>query len=184
LVGDLRDCVKLLLTRRSIRRFRDEEVPWSLVEEVLDAARYAPSAVNSQPWKFVVVTDRALLDRLAGIHAGALPLRRAPLGIVVVCDKSRSPKSYMLDCANATMYIMLAAHAHGLGTVSIQAIGYQDAIREILGIPEDREPVAVLAVGWPAEQPQPRPRRPLSEILHINRYGSKPQQLLGKPPAA
>ncbi|ABM81430.1 nitroreductase family protein [Hyperthermus butylicus] len=71
------------------------------------------------------------------------------------------------------MYIMLAAHAYGLGTVWIQAIGYQNAIKEILGIPEDKEPVSVLAVGWPAEQPPQKPRKPLSEILYVNKYGER-----------
>lgn len=168
-----RECVDLLLTRRSIRRYRGEGVPLDVILRILDIARYAPSAKNSQPWEFIVVTDREKLDKLSEIHAWAKPVKRAPAAVVVVCDRSKSPTSYLMDCANAAIYMMLAAHAYGVGTVWIQALRDQDAIREILGIPSDRDPVAIIAMGWPAEDPPPRPRKPLEELVHINEYGKR-----------
>lgn len=140
---------------------------------MLDIARFAPSARNSQPWEFLVVTDPAVKEKLAGIHPWAYPLKEAPLAVIVVCDKKKSPVSHQLDCANATVYAMLAAHAYGLGTVWIQALRNQDEIRKLLSIPEDKYPAAILAVGWPAERPEARPRRPLTEITYLNRYGAK-----------
>ena len=166
-----KECVDLLLTRRSIRRYREEEIPLDMIMRILDIARYAPSAKNSQPWEFVVVTDRAKLDKLSEIHVGARPLKRAPAAVVVVCDRSKSPTSYLMDCANATIYMMLAAHAYGVGTVWVQALRDQSVVREILGIPADKDPVAIIAMGWPAEDPPVRPRKPLEELVHINEYG-------------
>jgi len=164
-------CTELLLGRRSIRRFKPEDVSDEILYRVIEIARYAPSARNSQPWEFIVVRDAELKEKLAGIHAGAKPLRQAPLAVVVVCDPRKSPVSYMLDCANAATYFLLAAHALGLGTLWIQALRNTDEIRELLKIPEGRVPVAIIAVGWPDESPEPRPRRELKEITHLNRYG-------------
>ena len=151
--------LKFLLTRRSIRKFKRKPVSLDLVLKILDVARYAPSAKNSQPWEFIVVTDEAVRERLSRIHMWATPIRKAPIAIVVVCDKNASPTSYHVDCANTTMYIMLAAHALGLGTVWIQTLKNIDEIKEILKIPEGKIPIAILALGWPDEKPEPKPRK-------------------------
>jgi len=167
------DFLKFLLTRRSIRKFKKKPVDLNLVLKILDVGRYAPSAKNSQPWEFIVVTDEAVRERLSRIHMWASPIRKAPITIVVVCDKNASPTSYHVDCANATMYIMLAAHALGLGTVWIQTLRNIDEIKEILKIPEGKIPIAILALGWPDEKPEPKPRKRLEEIVYMNTYGNK-----------
>jgi len=167
------DFLKFLLTRRSIRKFKKKPVDLNLVLKILDVGRYAPSAKNSQPWEFIVVTDEAVRERLSRIHMWASPIRKAPIAIVVVCDKDASPTSYHVDCANATMYIMLAAHALGLGTVWIQTLRNIDEIKEILKIPEGKIPIAILALGWPDEKPEPKPRKRLEEIVYMNTYGNK-----------
>ncbi len=164
------NCIDFLLSRRSIRKFQDRDVPMEIIEKILDVARYAPSAKNRQPWTFIVVRDREIIDRLSRIHRYASPLRNAPTAIVVACNKLESPVSYQVDCANATMYIMLAAHALGLGTVWIQALRNIEEIQEILKLPQHIIPVAILAVGWPAEKPTARPRKPLAELICINTY--------------
>jgi len=91
--------------------------------------------------------------------------------VVVACVNEESPTSYMLDCANATIYFMLAAHALGLGTVWIQTLRNTREIQGILGLPSNVTPVSILAVGYPAENPAPRPRKPLEEIVYLNKYG-------------
>jgi nitroreductase len=169
----MEECLKFLMSRRSIRLFEDREVSDELIRRILDVARYAPSAKNSQPWEFVVVKDEEIRKRLASIHRYAYPLQRAPVAIAVLCDPKLSPDSYLADCANATIYLMLAAHALGLGTVWIQSLRNVKEINEIIGAPEGRIPVALIALGWPAEKPEARPRKELSEIVHINRYGNK-----------
>jgi len=120
--GESERLLKFLLTRRSIKRFKDAPVGIDVVLRILDAARYAPSIKNRQPWVYIVVSDREVKSRLARIHEWARPLEGAPPAIVVACDKSAAPESYQVDCANTAMYIMLAAHALGLGTVWIQTL--------------------------------------------------------------
>jgi len=165
------DLLEFLLTRRSIRQFKPDPVPDDLILKVLDLARYAPSAGNRQPWVFVVVKDPEVRGKLASLRSGAAPLARAPVGIVVACDRSTSQLSYQVDCACVTMYIMLAAHALGLGTVWIQALANTEEIQKLVGLPENYVPVAIVALGYPAEKPQPRPRKPLEEIVYLNRFG-------------
>ncbi len=165
------DLIKLLMSRRSIRKFKREPVPEDLILRILDAARYAPSAKNSQPWSFIIIEDEMIKGKLGKIHRWASPLLRAPLAIVVACDREASPTSYLVDCANAVMYMMLAAHALGLGTVWIQSLRNIEEIREIIKLPDRLIPVAILAVGWPDESPSPRERRDLGEIVYLNEYG-------------
>ena len=165
------DHLRFLISRRSIRKFKDRPVSDELILKILDAARFAPSAKNSQPWEFIVVKDDLLKERLGRIHRYASPLLGAPLAIVVVCDREASPTSYLVDCANAVMYVMLAAHALGLGTVWIQSLRNVEEVQELLELPERLIPVAILAVGWPDESPNPKKRKELREIVHLDRYG-------------
>lgn len=169
----MEECLELLLTRRSIRRFRREDVDDEVIFKMLDAARFAPSARNSQPWEFIVIRDRKVKEELGRVHRYASPLLNAPLGIAVICNPKLSPTSYLVDCANATIYAMLAAHALGLGTVWIQTLRDIEKIQGILGVPEDLVPVAILAVGWPDEKPEARPRKKLSEVTYLNSYGKR-----------
>ncbi len=162
---ELEPCLELLLTRRSVRKFRDVPVPDDLVRRILDVARYAPSAKNRQPWRFFVVRDRSLIRILSSIHRWAKPLERAPLCLVVVCDRREAPISYQLDGANATIYIMLAAHALGLGSVWIQTLRDIPKIQRILHLEEEEIPVSMIALGWPAESPSPPPRKELKDLL-------------------
>lgn len=164
------DCIEFLLSRRSIRRFQDKEVSLDIIEKILDVARYAPSAKNKQPWIFIIVRKKEILDKLSKIHRGASPLKNASLAIVVACNRHESPVSYQVDCANAAMYIMLAAHALGLGTVWIQTLRNIEDIQGILKLPKHIVPVAILAVGWPAEKPVAKPRKPLSELVCMDIY--------------
>ena len=163
--------LEFILSRRSIRVFKPEPVPLELLEKIVDIARYAPSSKNRQPWNFIIVTERSIIEKLSQIHRWSKPLRGAPACIVVASDVGVSPVSYQVDGANAAMYIMFAAHALGLGTVWIQTLRNIGNVQEILGLPENLVPIAIIAIGWPAERPEPRPRKSLSEIAFLNRYG-------------
>jgi nitroreductase len=166
------ELLNFLISRRSIRKFKPNPVPDELILKVLDVARYAPSARNSQPWVFIVVKDPEIKKKLANVHVWAKPLENAPVGIVVACNTEVSPESYQVDCANATMQIMLAAHALGLGTVWLQTLRNVSEIQEIVGLPKNYVPVAMLALGYPDERPSPKKRKELKEIVYLNRYGS------------
>ena len=102
----------------------------------------------------------------------ALTARGAATGLVA-CDKNASPVSYQVDCANATMYILLAAHALGLGAVWLQALRNVEDIQKLLNLPENIVPVAIVALGFPAEKPLARPRKPLEEITYVDKFGNK-----------
>ncbi|MEM1644635.1 MAG: nitroreductase family protein [Ignisphaera sp.] len=169
---DSESFVKFLLSRRSIRKFKKDFPSLDLVKRILDVARYAPSAGNRQPWIFIVVTDPEIKNRLAKIHRWAYPLEEAPIGIVIACNKDISPDSYLVDCANVAMYIMLAAHAFGLGTVWLQTLRNIEDIQNILNLPSNYIPVSMIAVGYPAETPYPKARKELKEITYLNFYGN------------
>ncbi|MEM0380718.1 MAG: nitroreductase family protein [Desulfurococcaceae archaeon] len=167
------DPVEFLKSRRSIRKFKDSKPPLELVLKALDVARYAPSAKNSQPWRFIIIDDRELLNKLSYLHPGAKPLESAPLAIAVVCNIDESPVSYMVDCANATTYLLLALHALGLGSVWIQTLRNIDELKKVFDLPENIVPIALIAIGYPDETPVLKQRRSLSEITFLNKYGNR-----------
>lgn len=143
-------------TRRSIRRFSDKPVAEELLEKALDAAMMAPSAGNGQPWHFVVVTDRALLDKVPEIHPYATMCREAPTGVLVCGDTSveKYPGNWPVDCAAATQNLLLAVHALGLGAVWTGIYPGEErceAFRKLFGIPTHVVPLAFVPIGYPAE---------------------------------
>ena len=167
-----------IMTRTSIRQFTAEPVPQDVVEQLLRAGMAAPTAMNSQPWEFVVLNDRDTLDRLAGKLRYAKMLERAPLAIVVCArttfldreGRERENIFWVDDCAAATENILLAAHALGLGAVWTAAKDDRGAIvRDALGIPEGYATLNVIAIGYPAENPAPKDKwKP--EKIHWNKF--------------
>ncbi|MEM1929657.1 MAG: nitroreductase family protein [Thermofilaceae archaeon] len=168
-----RDCINALLTRRSIRKFKKDDVPFDLVLKAIDIARHAPSARNWQPWEFVVVRDRDRREQLSKIHPWARYAAEAPVAIVVLADQQRAPDSYMIDGSLAAMYLWLAIHCLGLGAVWLHTVPVADKVRQIIGAPDHLFPIGLFAVGYPDEQPPPRPRKELKEIVHLETYGRK-----------
>lgn len=166
-------CIEMLLSRRSIRRFKDEDVSIDLVLKAIDVARYAPSSKNSQPWRFIIINDKNLLDKLSRIHGNAMPLSQAKIGIVVLACPEESPTSYVVDASLAAIYLWLALHCLGLGAVWIQTLRNIDDIKRILNIKNNLVPIAIFAVGWPAERPKTRFRREVAKITYLNLYGNK-----------
>ncbi|MCD6244763.1 MAG: nitroreductase family protein [Candidatus Korarchaeota archaeon] len=168
--------LEFLRTRRSIRRFRPDPVDDEIVLKILDIARFAPSGHNYQPWEFIIIRSRDTIEKLGNLRRDSRPLLNAPMGILVVCDKEITPTTYQLDGANVTMYIMLAAHALGLGTVWLHTLFDAEHVRniqEILGIPPNKVPISLIAIGWPNERPSPKSRKPLEELVHCEKYGRK-----------
>lgn len=165
--------LELVRTRRSIRRYRPDPVPEELLRQVLEAARWAPSAINSQPWHFLVITDagrRAALAEKAR-YMGIITskhLAAAPVVIAIIGDP-RGNRFYLVDCSLAGMSILLAAHAQGLGTCWIGGFT-QDQVRPILGVPPDREVVGLITLGYPAEMPPAPPRLPLERLVSREVY--------------
>jgi len=168
----------LLKGRRSIRRYRPDPVPDEMVEQLLEAGQWAPSASNRQPWAFIVVRDETILRQVAQ-HAAYYFIRwahvaEAPLLIVLCGDgRSRIYRQFLHeDVGLAGSQIMLQAKALGLGSCWIGALD-RKAIAGILKLPDRMEIVGLLTLGFPAEDPPPPPRKPLAEIVHYDIYGNR-----------
>ncbi len=111
------ETIEAIMTRRSVRKYTSQEVSEEQVEQLLRAGMQAPSANNGQPWHFVVIRDRAILDEIPKFHPYAQMLKSAPLAILVCADlaHTNSPDYWMVDCSAATENILLAAHVLGIG---------------------------------------------------------------------
>ncbi len=175
------DVFKAIEDRRSIRAFTDKPVTDKDVIRILDAARQAPSAGNLQPWEFIVVRDAGIKKGLVEAALDQAFIEEASVVIVVCADKLRSSQRYdrrganlycLQDTAAAIQNLHLAAHALGLGTSWIGAFNEAE-IRKLLTIPLNVRPVAIIPVGYPAEEPMPRRRRSLVEIVHYEKFGRK-----------
>jgi nitroreductase len=170
------DRIAFLRSLRAVRSFRPDPVPEEVVDDILEVARWSGSASNRQPWELVVIRNRETLRALASLEGYAHHLRDASLGIVLVMAGVRAEQE-TYDDGRLSERIMLAASAHGVGS-SIGWIvgGGRDAAKELLGIPESRTVRTAISLGYPAEGARraTRPgqaRKPLSEIVHEERYG-------------
>ncbi len=163
-----------ILTRRSIRKFTSQPVSNELVEKILRAGMQAPSARNKQPWHFVVIRNREILDKISVIHPYAYMLKEAPLGILICGDsKIEITIEYIVqDCSAATQNMLLAAHDSGLGAVWLGIYPREPrikALRELLNIPEHIIPVSMIAIGYPDEKKSPENRfKP--ERIHYDKW--------------
>ncbi len=166
------EALEAILSRRSIRRYTDEPVSETAVTQLLRAACAAPSANNQQPWTFVVIDERELLDAIPDVHPYARMSKEAPL-VVLVCglpERERHPGYWEQDCAAATQNLLLAAHAQGLGAVWCGVHPREQrvqGVRELLGIPAEVVPFALIVVGHPAEEKPPSDRYS-EERVHRN----------------
>ena len=163
-------------SRKSVRQYTSEPVSQEDIETLLRAAMAAPSAVNFQPWRFVVLSEREQLDALAEHLPSAKMITQAPLAIVVCGETlwmggSENP-FWAQDCSAATQNLLLAAEAIGLGAVWTAA--YPDAerckaISEALGLPSTVQPLCVVPIGHPAGEDQPKDKwKP--ENIHYGRW--------------
>jgi nitroreductase len=189
------ELMEAITGRRSIRKYTSRPVDDETLNTILEAARQAPSWANSQCWRFVVVRDENLRNRLADTaievttgkaNRGVEAMRVVPVAIVACAQMRKAgyyvkggkgPVTdkgdwYMYDVALAMQNLTLTAHAMGLGTVHIGAF---DAIKvaEILGVPEGFVVVSMTPLGYPDESPNPRPRKELAEIVFYDKFGGE-----------
>jgi nitroreductase len=169
------DRIAFLRSLRAVRRFRPDPVPREVVNDILEVARWSGSASNRQPWEMVVIQDRETLGAVARVEGYAHHLRDAPLGIVLVMAGERAEQE-TYDEGRLAERVMLAALAHGVGSSVGWIVGSgRDAAREILGVPEGRVVRTAISLGYPDEgarrQRAVQARKPLSEIVHEERYG-------------
>ncbi len=166
--------MEAILSRRSIRKYTKEIIPDNIIKELLEAAMSAPSAVNEQPWHFIVIKARQILDEIPKIHPYSIMLRDAPVAILVCGDlqRQRAPGFWVQDCSAATQNILIAVQAKGLGAVWLGIYPREDRVREfqkLLGIPDHVIPFSLVSIGYPAEQKPPANRYDESRI-HYDRW--------------
>ena len=180
--GDLRTAEAVLsnmASRRSVRSYEDREVPHEMVERLLRAAMAAPSAKNRQPWEFVVVDERGILDALAARLKYAKMLAQAPLAIIV-CAETKIRHSdgsvtenpfWEHDASAATENLLLAAEALGLGAVWTAASDPErsSAVKSVIDMPETVMPLCVVPIGVPAGEERPKDKWNPAKIHH-NRW--------------
>ena len=173
--GIAEDRITFLRSLRAVRSFRPDPVPQEVVDDILEVARWSGSASNRQPWELVVIRDKETLGALARVEGYADHLRGASLGIMLVMAGERTEQE-TYDEGRLAERVMLAALAHGVGSsVGWIVGGGRDAAREILGVPEGRMVRTAISLGYPDEGARRRragqARKPLSEIVHEERYG-------------
>jgi nitroreductase len=170
--------IEAIKERRSVRAYTSEDVSDEDVERLIDAARWAPSAGNGQPWAFVVIKDLEMKRKLSHAAQNQSWLQTAPVVIVVCADLKQANSVYgdrgknlysMQDTAAATENILLAAQELGLATCWVGAFQEND-VAKIVKAPSNIRPVAMVAVGHPAERPVARQRRSVNEIIHYGTF--------------
>lgn len=164
--------LETILTRSSVRAYTSQPVEEEKIELMLRAAMAAPTAVNKQPWAFIVVDDRAVLDSLAARLPFARMAAKAPLAIVVCGDLDKAltevDRNYWVqDCSAATENLLLAAHSLGLGAVWTGVTPREERIavvRELLSIPQHLVPLNVIPIGYPSGANKPKEKYDVSNI--------------------
>lgn len=168
--------IENIMTRTSIRQFTDRAVDKDTLDNIVKAGMAAPSAVNAQPWAFVVVTEKEMLDSLAAVHPHS-NLKTATAAIIVCGNMERALEGearefWVQDCSAATENILLAAHAYGLGAVWCGVYPMWErvkAVQSVLGMPGNIIPLNIVTMGFPAENPAPKDKfKP--ENIHYQKW--------------
>ena len=159
--------------RRSIRKYQsDKPVTKDQLKQLMEAAMLAPSARNTRPWEFIVVTKRTTLDEISKVHPYAKMLETATAAIIVVAiPKDETPGYFPQDCAAATQNILLEAVSLGLGTCWCGVYPRDErieSIRKLFNIKEPKIPFNVIAVGTPAETPDKKGFFDEARVTYIN----------------
>jgi len=166
--------LEVIKSRRSVRSYKEAPVPKEDILKVLEAAIWAPSAGNLQPWEFVVVTDEKVKRVLFKASYGQPWVLEAPVVIVVCADTRRTSRFYgergrnlycIQDTAAAIQNMLLMAHYMGYGTCWVGAFD-EEIVKRVVKAPEGVRPIALVTLGVPAEKPSPPKRRGLEEVVH------------------
>jgi len=163
------DAMEAILSRRSVRKYTKEPVSDESVKEILEAAMNAPSAGNEQPWHFVIVRDRKILDEIPKVHPYAQSVKTASVAVVVCGDLKAEVYGgfWVQDCSAAAENILIAVQAKGLGSVwlGIHPITERvNGMRKLLKLPDHVIPLAVIPIGYPEEHKPPANRFNASRI--------------------
>lgn len=165
--------------RRSVKQYEQRPIPMDLLRQVVEAAYLAPTGANWRSREVLVVTDRDQLQQLGNTHGACKWLSGAPAGVVLLGDPAAS-RYWVEDCSVAATFAWLRAMELGLGcawAAMYQSDNPEESARregfcrQVLGVPEHLRVVAVMGLGYPAESPEPKPRRDYNSVVHWGGYG-------------
>ena len=165
------EAYRCIRSRLTVREFKPDPVPERVIRRMLQAARWAPSARNRQPWNFIVIQDRDTIAQIGGIASSGGFIGGSPLAVAVVMDRGGRPE---FDAGRSLQQMELAAWSLGVGGCVAGVRGEENQkVKELLDIPEDKELVTVVAFGYPTDEAAARSksRKPISEFAHSERYG-------------
>jgi nitroreductase len=180
--------IEAIKSRRSIRSFEEKTIPESTIQTLLEAATYAPTAINAQPWKFTIITDKDFMKNLSNMAKPALGRMLPDTGdemTISLKKRLTSPETNLFynalfvvagakshysatDCSLAAQNMMLAAYSLGIGSCfigSMMAIASDPKVKTELGVPEDHDIYAAMVFGYPKEKPKAAPPRQKPQIL-------------------
>jgi nitroreductase len=158
-----------LSKRASVRAYRKEPIEDALLEKLVDAGRRAPTARAVEPWEFVVIRDRGMLQKLGEIATSGSFVKDAASAIVIFCHET---KYYLEDGCAATENILLAASDLGIGACWIAGDKkpYAETVMKLLGARQELRLISIIALGWPEKETPQSKARPLKDVIHWERY--------------
>lgn len=164
---EVKDAIRTIL---AVRSFEDRPVPREVIDQILEAGRLTASSMNKQPWHFVVVQDKALLQKLASVATTGPYIAEAPVAIVVVVDRTKWALS---DASRAVQDMMLTAWSEGIGSNWVGFVGQLSGVNEVLGIPDDLDVVTIVPFGYPTADigKGKKNRKPAAELVHWGTWG-------------
>lgn len=161
--------IDVILSRRSIRNYEQKEIPKDVLDKILEAGRQAPSAINRQPWHFVVVQDDKIKKELAGWFFSR-HIKSAPIVVVGCADKGFLDKRFsVVNTSIALQNMVIAAWAYGVGSCWIGGFN-EEKVKRLLSIPDRWKVVALVTFGYPAEIPHTKGRKPIEKIVTYNKF--------------
>ncbi len=174
------DVFEAATKRIEVKEYKDELVPMGVIQKILEAGRLSPSAMNMQPWSFIVVRDRNTLRRIAELSPTGKYIAGAAFAIAVAVNTE--DKWYQVDTARAVQSMMLVAWSLGVGSRWVGGIE-RDEIKKLLKIPEQLHLLTVLPFGYPRHSVKGvKNRKPLQQVAYVEKYGEPwPKQTKRSP---
>lgn len=168
--------IEAMKSRRSVREFKDEDVDDMALEEIIDAGRWAPSGLNNQAWRFIIIRDIGTKEDLCGLtHYGAI-IKNAPVLIAVFLDRNEmyDHTKDVQSIGACIQNILLAIHSKGLGAVWLgQILNNKEGVNSVLMAPDSYELMAVIALGHPVYKKRVSERKRLSHLVFRERFGQE-----------
>jgi len=172
------NALEAIMSRTSVRKFKDIPVSDENIRCILKAGMSGPSCVNARDWSFVVVKNKALLNKMADANGKpALPLRGAAFGVLVCGDLNRAfspaPEYWVIDCSIAAQNMILAAHELGIGSVWLGTWPQMERVEaqgKLFSLPENQIPHSLIAFGYPDESPSVKAPEWESDRVHYEKW--------------